>query len=64
LNWDLDRKYILDEFEHRDPGTKYPNICGHVCSTLLDDGFVLTAYGNYKEGATLIRWKPVAGVPE
>ena len=62
-SWDLGRKYILDGFEHQDPKTKYPNICGHVCSTLLDDGFVLTGYGNYRAGATLIRWKPVADAP-
>ena len=61
LSWDISRKYVLDEFEHQDPKTKYPNICGHVCSALLDDGFVLTGYGNYKAGATLIRWKPATG---
>ena len=31
--------------------------CGHLCSIALDDGSILTAYGNYLAGGTLIRWK-------
>jgi hypothetical protein len=58
LTWDVDRMYILDDFAYlQDKNWKYGR-CGHLCSILLDDGFILTGYGNYNTGAVLIRWQP------
>ena len=31
---------------------------GHKFSIALDDGMILTTYGNYKIGSALILWKP------
>lgn len=57
--WDTAGKYILDEFEYSD-GTPLSLACGHLSSTLLSDGRILTTYGNYlAKAAVLIRWKPV-----
>ena len=68
LTWNLKEKYILDEWEFfTGPFVTYPGVgsgvmgtfCGHTCSTVLDDGSILTAYGHYTSGGTvLIRWKP------
>jgi len=72
LSWNLDRKYILDEWEFNDdleepegpdpgfllsgPGFSH---AGHLCTTLLDDGAILTVHNNYLTmGMTLIRWRP------
>jgi hypothetical protein len=57
-SWDVSRKYVLDEYEFFD-GDKYFNgECGHLFATLLDDGSILTCYGNYRaKGACLIRWR-------
>jgi len=59
LTWDTNQRYILDEFEFFD-GKKWCNgETGHLYSTLLPDGRILTAYGNYlSKGACLIRWQP------
>jgi hypothetical protein len=58
--WDMARRYVLDEFEFSD-GKPNALACGHLFSTLLADGFILTAYGHYvAKGAALIRWKPDA----
>ena len=58
--WDVAHKYILDEFSFSN-GLPLSNPTGHLFSTLLDDGFILTCYGHYpSKGACLIRWKPVA----
>jgi hypothetical protein len=56
LTWDLGRKYVLDEWEFFD-GVKWQNgECGHLFSTVLDDGAVLTCFGKYfAKGACLIR---------
>ena len=65
LTWDIAGKYILDEYEFVNPqgDTNGAGIrgcsSGHTCSTLLDNGFILTAYGHYRsESIALIRWKP------
>ncbi len=56
--WNLDERYILDEFEYSD-GTPLSLACGHLSSTVLKDGHVLTTYGNYlAKAAVVIRWKP------
>ena len=58
LTWDLVHRYFLDDFEFGD-GTPYALACGHLFSTLLDDGSILTTYGKYSaKAAALIRWKP------
>lgn len=60
LNWDLAHRYILDDWEYAD-GERYTNACGHVGSALLNDGSILTCYGNYpSHGACLIRWRPTS----
>ena len=57
--WDLGRKYILDSFAHLGKENWLDVVSGHLYSTLLDDGRILTCYGTYlTKGATLIRWKP------
>ena len=68
LTWNVDEKYILDEWEFfTGPFVTYPGVgsglmgtfCGHTCSTVLNDGSILTAYGDYTAGgAVLIRWTP------
>ena len=72
LTWELDRRIVLDEWEFYDeleelegpePGVLLsgPGFghTGHVYSTLLDDGAVLTVHNNYLTmGMTLIRWRP------
>ncbi len=59
LTWDLDHRYVLDEFEFYDAEKWYDGECGHLYSTLLDDGSVLTVHNNYLTmGMTLIKWRP------
>jgi hypothetical protein len=61
--WNLDRRFELDRFDFlRKDGYWVDGQCGHVASVVLDDGHVLSAYGQYLLGAAvLIRWKPDAG---
>ena len=59
LTWDLARSYVLDQYEYYDGNKWYNGECGHLYSTLLDDGSILTTQGNYKvAGMSLIRWRP------
>jgi len=62
VTWDPSRRYVLDDWPYCDPGKSFIDnhaICGHTCSTTLDDGRLLTAYSNYVvKGAALIRWSP------
>ncbi len=58
LTWNLDRSYMLDEFEFFDEEDPYKCVCGHQNSILLDDGSILTTYLNYLKGPILIRWRP------
>jgi hypothetical protein len=61
LTWDMTHKYILDDFEYYDGVKWYNGDTGHLYSALLDDGFILTCYGNYlTRGVSLIRWKPTS----
>ena len=60
--WEVDRMYILDEFsaigtdvDHRHKWRR--TLCGHVFSIALDDGRILTTYGNYNHASTLILWE-------
>ncbi|MCK5120016.1 MAG: exo-alpha-sialidase [Candidatus Latescibacteria bacterium] len=58
LTWDLGQKIILDEYEFFDNKKWYNGECGHSCSTLLDDGSLLTVYGNYlARSAAVINWR-------
>jgi hypothetical protein len=58
LSWDKAHHYLLDDFEFSD-GKSYSSAVGHLSSALLDDGHILTCYGNYPaKAACLIRWKP------
>ena len=59
LTWDLDGKYILDEWEYFNGHAPGTGQAGHLCATLLDDGSILTVHNNYLTmGMTLMRWKP------
>jgi hypothetical protein len=58
LTWNPAEKYVLDEFEYSD-GSPLSLACGHLSSTLLNDGYILTTYGNYlAKAAVVIRWQP------
>jgi hypothetical protein len=58
LSWDKGYQYLLDDFEFSD-GTPISPALGHLYSTLLGDGHMLTGYSNYvAKGVCLIRWKP------
>jgi len=57
--WNLDEVYILDEFKHLDPNQWFNGECGHVAAAALEDGSVLSIYGNYvAKAAVLVRWTP------
>lgn len=57
--WDLGHRYILDGFNFFDGKKWFHGETGHLCSTLLKDGRILTVYGNYvSKGACVIRWRP------
>jgi hypothetical protein len=59
VSWNLDRRITLDEFEYYNPDTPVSGRSGHIGSAVLDDGSILTAYGNYpRAAAVLVKWKP------
>jgi hypothetical protein len=64
--WNLDRRFELDRFEFlRADGYWVDGMCGHVASVVLQDGHVLSAYGQYRLGASvLIKWKAGTGPGE
>ena len=59
LTWDVEHLHALDDFPHVE-GERWTTslACGHLYSTVLDDGFILTGFGNYLSGGELIKWKP------
>ena len=58
LTWDTEHDYLLDSFAFAD-GTPHALACGHLYSTVLADGSILTSYGHYpSKGACLIKWNP------
>ena len=62
LTWNPDRRITLDEWEFHDPKYWVNGMCGHLGSVVLDDGSILTAYGHYVKGASvLVKWRPDAG---
>lgn len=59
--WNLDRRCELDCFEFlREDGYWVDGRCGHIGAVALNDGYLLSVYGNYRLGAVLIKWKPDA----
>jgi hypothetical protein len=59
LTWNREGRFILDEFEFFDGEKWFNGETGHLCSTVLNDGSILTVYGKYlSKGVNLIRWKP------
>ena len=56
--WDPDEMIIIDDWPHHDPDQWYGSVCGHLYSTVLDDGSVLTGYSHHAVGGVLIRWRP------
>lgn len=61
LTWDLAHKYVLDDYEFYDGAEWFNGECGHCCTTLLDNGLVLSAYAKYlTKGTSLILWKPAS----
>ena len=58
LTWDTAHDYLLDSFNFAD-GTPHALACGHIHSTLLSDGSILTCFGHYpSKGGCLVKWKP------
>ncbi len=61
-SWNLQQQYVLDAYEFSDSKEWYNGECGHLGSTRLSDGSILTVYGNYLSGnAALIKWRPSGG---
>ena len=61
LTWNLDRRITLDTFSNHDPvAPQAPDaLCGHIATTVLKDGSVLRAYGNYLDSsAVMTKWNP------
>jgi len=59
--WNLDRRYELDRVDYlREDGYWVDGKVGHVGAVVLNDGHILSIYGNYPRGAALIKWKPDA----
>lgn len=59
VSWNVAGKYILDEYKYHDADEWFNGKCGHLDTVVLDDGRILTAYGNYlARAAALIRWRP------
>jgi hypothetical protein len=58
--WDMSRRIVLDDFTFSD-GKLNSTVCGHLFSTMLNDGSILTCYSHYlSKAAALISWKPDA----
>lgn len=60
--WNLDHRFELDRFDFlRQDGYWVDGMCGHIGSVALPDGHLISAYGHYLLGASvLIKWKPDA----
>ena len=57
LTWDLEHEMLIHSFDHAD-GTPMRYSVGHSCSTLLDDGSILTSYGYLRtKGMCLVNWR-------
>ena len=61
--WNLTARYELDGFEFlREDGYYLDCKVGHVSALALADGNMLCVYGDYRQGAVLIKWKPGGNV--
>jgi hypothetical protein len=63
LTWNLDHRITIDSFNHDTPtptgASAWVPVCGHIATTVLKDGTVLTAYGNYLDScAVMTKWNP------
>jgi hypothetical protein len=56
--WDVEHLVVLDDFLHCNGDQWMHGACGHISSTLLPDGSILTGYGRNFAGGALIRWRP------
>ena len=57
--WDVEHRYVVDDFAGIGHDDRWYRIaCGHQFSISMDDGSVLTTYGNYRNAGALIRWRP------
>ena len=56
--WDVEHLVVLDDFPFCNGEHWISTECGHLSSTLMPDGSILTGYGNYLAGGVLIRWQP------
>ena len=58
-SWDMGHTYVLDDFAYINAEQWYEVSCGHLSSTLLKDGSILTVYGHYlSRGVAFIKWRP------
>jgi hypothetical protein len=58
LTWDVEHLYTIDDTPYCE-GERWLNcVCGHLYSIVLDNGSILTAFGNFLSGGELIKWKP------
>lgn len=61
--WNLTARYELDGFDFlREDGYYLDCKVGHVSALALADGNMLCVYGDYRQGAVLIKWKPRGNV--
>jgi hypothetical protein len=58
VTWDVDHLYVLDDFPFCEGEHWISTVCGHLSSTLMPDGSILTCYGNYLAGGVLVKWRP------
>ena len=57
--WNLDRRYELDGFDFlREDGYWLDCKVGHTGAIALPNGDMLCVYGDYRQGAVLIKWRP------
>ena len=60
VTWDLEHRYVVDDFAATGEERWYEVACGHQFSVSVGDGSILTTYGNYRNAGALIRWRPAA----
>jgi len=58
VTWDVKHTIVIDDFPFCEGEFWINGECGHLYSTLLADGSILTGYGNYLAGGVLVRWRP------
>ena len=57
--WETSKEYLLHSFDYSD-GSAVAYCNGHSYATTLNDGSVISTYGNLTvQGAPLVKWKPV-----